>query len=164
MPEQEITVKVRVLKINPKKAIIKRGAKAKTCKEYLEENGSEIWNKLRGIKNALFEPIGILLTKELLKPGTSEYVQGVVMHGNYDGKIPEGFEIIDIPSFELMLFQGPVFDEDRAEEAIAEIRHIIEEYDPRPEGFAWAPEEGPIFQPEPRGYRGYIEARPVKRL
>lgn len=38
------------------------------------------------------------------------------------------------------------------------------EYDPTLYGYAWADEAAPRFQLEPRGSRGYIEARPVRRL
>jgi hypothetical protein len=31
-------------------------------------------------------------------------------------------------------------------------------------GYQWAPEEAPRFQLAPMGYRGYIEARPVKAV
>jgi hypothetical protein len=41
---------------------------------------------------------------------------------------------------------------------------VMKKYDPTFYGFAWADEEGTRFQMEPLGYRGYIEARPCKRL
>jgi len=37
-------------------------------------------------------------------------------------------------------------------------------YDPTIYGFEWADEDGPRFQLAPMGYRGYIEARPVRQL
>jgi hypothetical protein len=40
----------------------------------------------------------------------------------------------------------------------------MKKYDPTFYGFAWADEDGPRFQMEPLGYRGYIEARPCKRV
>jgi hypothetical protein len=35
--------------------------------------------------------------------------------------------------------------------------------DPASYGFGWADEDGPRFQLAPMGYRGYIEARPVRQ-
>ena len=37
-------------------------------------------------------------------------------------------------------------------------------YDPQLYGFEWADDDAPRFQLAPMGYRGYIEARPVRAL
>jgi AraC family transcriptional regulator len=37
-------------------------------------------------------------------------------------------------------------------------------FSPELYGFEWADEEAPRFQMEPQGYRGYIEARPVRQI
>ncbi|HYE10704.1 MAG TPA: AraC family transcriptional regulator, partial [Patescibacteria group bacterium] len=37
-------------------------------------------------------------------------------------------------------------------------------YDPKLYGFDWADEDAPRIQLEPAGYRGYIEARPVRQI
>jgi AraC family transcriptional regulator len=37
-------------------------------------------------------------------------------------------------------------------------------YNPEIYGFCWADEDGPRFQLEPQGYRGYIEGRPVRAI
>jgi len=47
-------------------------------------------------------------------------------------------------------------------EEIGAIWETIDQYDPTLYGFEWAPEAAPRFQLAPMGYRGYIEARPVK--
>jgi len=41
---------------------------------------------------------------------------------------------------------------------------VMKSYDPKLYGFEWADEDGPRFQLEPQGYRGYIEARPVRQI
>jgi AraC family transcriptional regulator len=40
----------------------------------------------------------------------------------------------------------------------------IKEYNPEIYGYEWADDEAPRFQLEPQGYRGYIEARPVRQI
>jgi hypothetical protein len=65
---------------------------------------------------------------------------------------------------QLMIFQGPPFEDEDHEEAIAGLWDVMKKYDPTFYGFAWADEDGPRFQMEPLGYRGYIEARPCKRV
>jgi len=47
---------------------------------------------------------------------------------------------------------------------ILELREVIASYNPEISGFQWADSDGPRFQLEPVGYRGYIEGRPVRQI
>ena len=62
------------------------------------------------------------------------------------------------------MFQGPPFQDDDYGDAIGQLWHIMEHYDPQRVGYRWADEMGGRFQYEPRGERGYIEGRTVKRV
>lgn len=155
---------VQVVDRPARKLILKRGKKATDYFEYCEEVGCDVWEVLTGVKEALYEPAGMWLPERLRKPGTSEYVQGVEVPDEYNGDIPEGFEIIELRPCKIMVFQGEPFDEEKFGEAIHELWEIIEKYDPKVYGFEWADEDGPSFQLEPRGFRGYIEARPVREI
>ena len=126
--------------------------------------GCEIWDILTGIKEALYEPIGMWLPKKLVKSGTSIYAQGVEVPTNYKGKVPEGCDIIDLPACKMMVFQGQPYDDNRYEQAIHELWDVMKDYNPELYGFVWADDAGPRFQLAPMGYRGYIEARPVRQL
>ena len=64
------------------------------------------------------------------KPGTSEYVQGVEVPPDYDGPIPDGFDIISLPAAHYLMFQGEPFDEEAYCEAIEQVQSAIEKYDP----------------------------------
>jgi AraC family transcriptional regulator len=44
------------------------------------------------------------------------------------------------------------------------LSEVMETYCPELYGFEWADEDAPRFQMEPQGYRGYIEARPVRQI
>ncbi len=123
-----------------------------------------VWPFLTSVKEALYEPIGMWLPKHLIKPGTSTYVQGVELPVTYSKEAPEGYEIIQLPPCKLMVFQGPPYDDEYFMEEIGAVWRAIDQYDPTLYGYAWAPEEAPRFQLAPMGYRGYIEARPVKAL
>jgi len=162
------TVFVQVVDRPERKLIIKRAIKAKDYFEYAEElgcdNWTSVWGTLTSIKEALYEPIGLWLPEKLIKKGTSEYCQGVEVPKDYKGEVPEGFELIDLQACKMMVFQGPKFNDEEFEEAITDIWEIMKNYDPTLYGFKWADEEGPRFQLEPQGYRGYIEARAVKPL
>ncbi len=153
---------VQVVDRPARKLILKRGIKAADYYAYCEEVGCEVWDVLCGIKDALYEPIGMWLPANLQKPGTSMYVQGVEMPLNYAGSIPEGFELIELPACKMMVFQGQPYDDAHFEEAIGSVWETIKNYNPEFYGFKWADEDGPRFQLEPQGYRGYIEGRPVR--
>ena len=66
--------------------------------------------------------------------------------------------------FIVMVFQGPPYEDDDFEEAIGIIWDFMNRFDPALYGYAWADEDAPRFQLAPMGYRGYIEARPVRLL
>ena len=155
---------VQVVDRPERKLILKRGTKATHYFEYCEEVGCDIWDVLCGVKDALYEPIGMWLPENLRKPGTSVYAQGVEMPFDYSGEVPEGFELIDLPPCKMMVFQGQPYDDCKFQEAIGELWEVMKTYNPKIYGFAWADEDAPRFQLEPRGYRGYIEARPVRQL
>lgn len=158
------TVFVQVVDRPARKLILRRGVKAEHYYDYCEEVGCEIWDVLTGVREALYEPIGMWLPQNLIRPGTSVYAQGVEVPAGYTGDVPEGCEIIDLPPCKMMVFQGPPYDDEKFEEAIGDLWEVMKKYDPKLYGFEWADEDGPRFQLEPQGYRGYIEARPVRQV
>lgn len=158
------TVFVQVVDRPARKLIFKPGIKATHYFEYCEEVGCDVWDVLSGIKEAIYEPIGMWLPDNLRRPGTSTYAQGVEVPADYAGKVPEGYELIDLPPCKIMVFQGQPFEEEKFEEAIGDLWEAMKKYNPELYGFKWADEDGPRFQLAPAVYRGYIEARPVRQL
>jgi len=158
------TVFVQVIDRPARKLILKRGIKATHYFEYCEEVGCDVWGELVSIKEALYEPIGMWLPEKLRKNGTSVYAQGVEVPENYSGKAPEGYDLIDLPPCKMMVFQGQPYEDENFEAAIGELWEVMKSYKPETYGFQWADEDGPRFQLAPMGYRGYIEARPVKSV
>jgi AraC-like DNA-binding protein len=158
------TIFVQVVERPARKLILKRGINAADYYAYCEEVSCEVWDVLTGIKQALYEPIGMWLPENLRAPGTSVYAQGVEMPLDYSGPIPEGLECIDLPPCKMMIFQGQPFEDADFEQAIGSFWETIKNYNPEIYGFKWADEDGPRFQLEPQGYRGYIEGRPVRGI
>ncbi|HYE83052.1 MAG TPA: AraC family transcriptional regulator [Clostridia bacterium] len=158
------TVFVQVVDRPARKLILKRGVRAAHYFEYCEEVGCDVWNVLSGIKEAIYEPIGMWLPENMRKPCTSVYAQGVEVPADYAGKVPEGYEMIDLAPCKMMIFQGQPFEEEKFEEAIGELWEVMKKYNPELYGFKWADGDGPRFQLAPMGYRGYIEGRPVRLL
>ncbi|MCL1852371.1 MAG: AraC family transcriptional regulator [Peptococcaceae bacterium] len=163
-PSATNTVFVQVIERPERKLILKRGITAREYFKYCEEAGCDVWGLLCSVKEALYEPIGMWLPDTLRTPGTSVYAQGVEVPDTYTGVVPEGFDLISLPPCKMMVFQGPPFEDECFEEAITDLGEIMKTYNPELFGFQWADEDAPRFQLEPQGYRGYIEARPVRPL
>lgn len=155
------SVFIQVIEKPSRKVLIKRGLKAKDYYAYCEEVGCEIWGLLVSMKSLSGEPVSMWLPKAYIKPDTSEYVQGVEVPEDYDGEIPEGFDVISLPKAKYLMFQGEPFEEEDYEDAIIQLRNAIKKYDPAVIGFQWD-KSNPRIQLEPIGERGYIELVPVK--
>ena len=119
---------------------------------------------LTSIKEAIYEPIGMWLPENMIKQGTSKYAQGVEVPLDHVGLVPERYEIIELPECKMMIFQSEPYDDEKFEDAIDMVWEKMKKYDPKVYGFKWADEDGPRIQLEPLGYRGYIEARPVRPI
>ena len=154
---------IQVIEKPARKVIIKRGVNATEYWSYCKEVGCDVWGLLTSIKSISGEPVCLWLPKELRKPVTNEYVQGVEVEEDYSGKMPEGFEIIDLPAAKYLLFRGEPFAEENYESAITEIWEAEKKYNPEFIGYEWD-ESNPRIQLEPRGERGYIELVPVKEI
>lgn len=155
------TVFVQVVERPKRKAIIKRGIKASHYFEYCEEVGCDIWGILESVPGALYEPVGFWLPQSMRKTNTSEYVQGVEVPLDYNHQIPEGCEIIELSPSLVMIFQGEPYEDENFTDAIGEVWDHIKKFDPKLYGYTYDLDQ-PRFQMEPRGYRGYIEGKPVK--
>ena len=158
------SVFVQVIERPARKVLLRRGFKAIEYFKYCEEVGCDIWALLASVKEALYEPIGMWLPKHLIAPGTSQYVQGVELPLDYSNLVPEGYELITLPPCRMMVFQGEPYNDDDFSEEIEEVWKHIDKFNPQLYGYEWDVEAAPRFQLEPRGYRGYIEARPVKKI
>lgn len=157
------TIFTQVVQRPKRKVIIKRGKTANDYFTYCEEVDCEVWGVLCSIKDALFEPAGFWLPKAMVKPNTSEYVQGVEVPLSYSGEIPEGCELIELDAGLLMVFNSEEYDDEHFIEEINATWEAIAKYNPKTYGYEWDTTQ-PRFQLEPRGERGYIEARPVKKI
>ena len=154
---------IQVIEKPSRKVIIKRGLNANEYFSYCEEVGCDVWGLLKSIKSISGEPVCMWLPQEMRKPVTNEYVQGVEVEEDYSCKVPEGFEIIDLPAATYLLFRGEPFADEDYEVAITEIWDAEKKYNPEFIGFKWD-DKNPRIQLEPRGERGYIELVPVKKI
>lgn len=154
---------VQIVKKPMRKAVIKRGKKAEDYFEYCEEVGCDVWGLLLSMDSLCGEPVCLFLPEKMRKPGTSVYVQGVEADLDFNDVVPEGFDVITLPEAEYLSFTGEPFNEEDYCEAITAVRNAIGKYNPTAIGYEWD-NENPNIQLEPRGERGYIELKAVKRI
>lgn len=152
---------IQVIHKPKRKAIIKRGINAEEYWSYCEEVGCDVWGTLLSMDSLCGEPVCLWLTGKLKKEG-STYVQGVEVRADYHGEVPDGFDVITLPEAEYLMFQGEPFNEEEYCEAIETLKRAMDGYDPSVIGYEWD-DENPRIQLEPKGERGYIELRAVKR-
>lgn len=154
---------IQVIRKPARKVLVKRGVMATDYWTYCNEVGCDVWGLLMSIKSISGEPVCLWLPEHLRKPVTNEYVQGVEVEADYSGTIPEGFDIIDLPEADYLLFRGEPFAEENYAEAIDEIWKAEKVYDPGFIGYEWD-DKNPRIQLEPVGSRGYIELVPLKKI
>ena len=154
---------IQVVRKPERLCIIKRGRCAEDYFPYCEEVSCDVWGMLMSMRSLCGEPVAMWLPKKYKKPGTSTYVQGVEAEPDDPGIVPEGFDTIHLPEAEYLMFQGPAFREEEYCEAIRTVQAAMDSYDPSVIGYRWD-KENPRIQLEPRGARGYIELRAVRRV
>lgn len=159
--QQTKTVFIQAVDKPARKVIIKRGIKAADYWAYCNEVGCDVWGMLTSIKSISGEPVCLWLPAKYILPGTSEYVQGVEVSCDYNGEIPDGFDVITLPAAKYLMFRGEPFAEENFGTAIEEVQDAIAKYDPSVIGCKWD-KENPRIQLEPIGTRGYIELLAVK--
>lgn len=160
--EKTQVIFTQIIERPSRKLILKRAKKATDYFAYCEEVGCDVWGILVSIKDAIHEPAGIWLPPHL-RSGGSEYVQGVEVPYAYNGEIPSGFEIIDLPACRMMVFQGEPYDDADFEKVIVSMWTHLKKFNPELYGYTWD-ESHPRLQLEPQGWRGYIELRAVKEV
>ncbi len=165
----EKTVFVQVTQRPERRLIVQRGKKATHYFEYCDEVGCDVWGILSSVQGSLFgKPVALWLPRNCIKPGTSEYVQGIEMPADYCGVVPKGMELIDLPACLMMEFHGEPFaeteDESGMEAAIHAVQHVIALYKPERFGYRWDTDANPHCQYEPDPVVGYCEAVPVIKI
>lgn len=153
---------IQVIHKPERKVICKRGVNAEDYFPYCEEVGCDVWGLLLSMDSICGEPVCLWLPEQFKKPNTSTYVQGVEVAKDYTGPVPEDFDVIELPAADYLMFQGEPFAEEDYCEAISAVQQAMNGYDPGVIGYAWD-DKNPRIQLEPRGSRGYIELRAIKK-
>jgi len=172
MSEKTAVIFTQIVERPQRKLLLQRSKEAEDYFGYCEEFGctdddtgnSIPWEIASGIKEALYEPVGVWLPENMRPAGTGEYAHGVEVPADYNGEVPDGFETIDLQPCKMLIFQGEPYDDEHFAEAINSLWEKIEVFNPVVYGYEYADELAPRMQLAPFGWRGYIEMRPVREI
>ena len=159
------TVTVTVIEKPFCKLILKRGIKSTDYWSYCAEIGCDKWEILETIPQALGKTVFLGLPPHLVKEGTSNVACGLEVPADFDSKIPDGFEIIDLPAHLMMWFQGaPYDDESWFGESHSEMYRTIGNYKPELYGYEFALDSAPRFEYGTFAATGCKVMIPIRRL
>jgi AraC family transcriptional regulator len=122
-----------------------------------------------GLLNSLpdkFDTAAILTLPDFLtKDGYSRTAAGVELPLEYDGAVPDGYELVTLPPCEMLYFVGePYENEEEFGRYIGGVLQAVETYDPTRFGYAHADELAPRFNFGADPEKGARAAIPARRL
>ena len=167
MAENRRTVTVTIVEKSARKLILIRGKNADDYFSLMSEIGCDKWELLEAHPAyKLLDAVSFVrLPPRLIKPATSEVAVGLEVPTDYCGEIPEGFDVIDLPGFTYLWFQGlPYEDDEWYGHAHEEVYGAIKNYKPELYGYMFARDEAPCFVYGSSAQGGTREMIPVKLL
>lgn len=165
MAENQRTVTVTIIEKPNCKLILKRGIKSEGYFEYDAEMGCDTFEILEAVPNALEKVVFVELPPKMITPGTSRAAAALEVPLDFSGDMPEGFEMIDLPSHLYMWFNGaPYEDESMFGVAHEELYRAIANYKPELYGYEYVKDSAPIFNYFASSVTGVRQMIPVRRL
>lgn len=154
---------VSIVKRPKRKLLLMRAKKACDYWSFCEEKGCD-WEGLFNSIDCRMDTAAIMeLPKELIIDGTSICAAGVEVPYNYDGKIPEGCECIELSACDMMYFQTEPFEnEDEFGKAIDIVCKAMNRYNPKQYGYEYALELAPKYNYGASKEMGAKQAIPVR--
>jgi len=170
MHQDTAVIFTQIVERPARKLLLRRSERAEDYLSYCEEVGcgengaSAPWDILCGIREALYEPVGLWLPEAMRTAGTGVYAHGVELPATYAGPVPDGFDLIDLPPCQMLVFQGEPYNDDEFDRAVGICMERIAKFNPTVYGYRYADDLAPRMQLAPMGWRGYIEMRPITKI
>ena len=100
-----------------------------------------------------------------MQNGKKIYFYGTGVPLDYDGEVPEGFEVREIPASDYLVFTYPVFDfMTENVDVMSAVEELAFNFNPSERGYAWNEEECQIYQRHYPEKLGYQVVRPVRKI
>jgi hypothetical protein len=124
-----------------------------------------VFEILETIPQALGKVVFIELPLNMTIPGTSKAAAALEVPFDFNGEIPEGFEIVDLPANLYMWFNGAPYEEESMfGVAHDELYRAIANYKPELYGYEYAKDAAPVFHYFASAVTGVKQMIPVRRL
>ncbi len=164
METKELLCMVTPVERPKRKLLLLRSKKATDYWTFCQEKGCQ-WNGLMDSIPEKIDAAAILeLPPFLQRPGFSQVAAGVELPFDYDGKIPEGYEIADLPPCTLLYFQTESFEkEEDFGMAIGCAFRAAKRYDYDRFGYERAPDAAPFYNFGAEAAKGASIAIPVRK-
>ncbi len=165
MAENQRIVTATIIEKPTCKLILKRGIKSTGYFEFDAEMGCDKFEILETIPNALEKVVFIELPANMITSGTSKVAAALEVSFDFKGKIPEGFEMIDLPAHLYIWFNGAPYEDDcMYGVAHEELYRAIDNYRPELYGYEYAKDSVPIFNYFASAANGVRQMIPVRLL
>lgn len=156
---------VTIVRRPKRKLILMRASKAQDYWSFCEEKGCD-WEGLLNSIDCKFDNAAILeLPKRLIISGTTSCAAGVEVPYNYEGKVPEGCDCIQLNECEMIYFQTEPFEnDDDFGIAIDNVSKAVSSYNPKQYGYEYAFDMAPKYNYGASKEMGAKQAIPVKSI
>lgn len=159
------TVTVTAVARPTRKMIILRSISAQDYFSYCEEVGCDWEGMLNSVPEKFDNAALITLPQSLVEAGTSATAAGIEVPSDYAKRIPESYELIDLPACTMLYFQGMPFEKDSYFcDAIDIVMEAIENYQPQLYGYSFADDIAPCYNFGASAESGAKMAVPVRVL
>jgi AraC-like DNA-binding protein/predicted transcriptional regulator YdeE len=148
-----------------RKLIVLRAITAQDYWSFCEEKGCDWEGTLNSIPEKLDLAAIIELPKSMIKEGTASIVAGVEVPLDYDAKIPEEYEIIEVSAGTMLCFKSESFNKDEDfGVAISCVFRAFDKYKPNEFGYEYDFENFPRFNYGATPNMGAKLAFPVRKV
>lgn len=163
MPNETSLCMITMVERPKRKLIFLRSKKANDYFSYCEEMGCD-WE---GLLNSIPAKIGtaaiIELPKKLFKEGFSNIASGIEVSIEYEGQLPENYEMVELEPCTMLYFESEPFNtEEEFFPALQSVLNAVEKYDPKKYGLEYAEDSAPRFNFGGESCAQY--AIPVKKI
>lgn len=148
-----------------RKLILMRANRAQDYWSFCEEKGCD-WEGLFNSIDCKMDNAAILeLSEGLIIRGTTACAAGIEVPYNYEGKIPEGCDCIELSECEMIYFQTEPFEnEDEFGTAIDIVSKAVNSYKSKQYGYEYALDLAPRYNYGASKEMGAKQAIPVRRI
>ena len=165
MENNVITCTVTPVERPRRKMLLLYSERATDYFTFCEEKSCEWEGLLNSIPSKIETAALAELPPFLQKAGKSAVAAGVELPLDWDGHIPEGYELVELPPCVMLYFQSaPYPGEENFPAAINAAFQALEHYDPRPYGYEFADSLGPKLNLGGDCKTGARLAVPVRKL